>query len=159
MLSGGIKFTNLLSDDIIFGPDTPYTIEEFEVEVDDRVIEDRERMEQHALWPTKSYMGGAIITYGGAILADDSDDYNSKRKLLVATLRGDPDDLVTQTKTGILALTLDGEDEDWLTDVAMKQFSSKLDGTSPMFSEYLVTFRSWTPWFVGSVSGNKYFYS
>ena len=44
-------------------------------------LEKRTRSGHDGMWPTFSYLEGMEITIEGAILADDTDDYFTKRKL------------------------------------------------------------------------------
>ena len=131
----------------------------FDPQVAQRVVTDRDKMQAHGTWPTFSYRGGMEIHCEGALLADDSGDYNTKRLALVTALFGDPDDAVTERKLGDLVPTFDDQDEAWTTEVTINAFSAPLTGASPGYTLYLVTFFSWTPYFTGVDSNNKYYYS
>jgi len=129
---------------------------QFDVDVERRVIKDRDRSQQHGVWPTFSYKGGMEIHIEGDLLADDSVDYVTKRLALAAAINGDYDALVADRKDGDLVIAFAGGTEDLTTEVAIDAFSGPIDGGFPAYSKYLVTFFSFNPYFIGTVSGDKY---
>lgn len=160
MISDGIRFTNLDSDYVELGTTiSPYSLEGFDPKVDQRVNGNRTKMQRHGLWPSFTYEGGMVIDINGAILADDSDDYNTKRVNLITIIRGDPDTLISVRRMGTLRVIFDGQAEDWETHVTLQEFSAPLEGDSPMYSEYMITFLSFNSWFVGVDTGSKYRYA
>lgn len=148
------------------GTGTPYELNNyfnplnlFDPQVEQRVETDRERAEAHGKWPTFSYRGGLEIHCEGAILADDAGDYNDKRIDLVYNLFGAADDPISSRKMGDLVPTFDNQSEAWTTECTITAFSAPLTATSPNFTMYLVTFYSFTPYFLGVDSGDKYYYA
>lgn len=146
-----------LNDDI-----APMT--DLDVTVSQRLSRDRTKMEQHGIWPTFNYRGEMEIHVEGDLLADDTADYVTKRLALVAALFGDPNDgtsgeAPTVRKNGSLLITLDGMGEDITCDVSIDAFSGPIQGAQGAFSNYLITFVSFDPWFVGATSGNKLYWS
>ena len=108
------------------------------------------------MWPTYSYEGGMTIHLTGQILADTSDDYITKRLALMSCLRYKSDPRVR--KAGSLLMRFDNTSEDWVTDVRIDSISGILNGASPGFSEFLISFYSWLPYFIGSSSGDKHYF-
>lgn len=131
---------------------------EFDVTVNQRIDSSRTKMEQHGIWPTFTYRGEMEINIEGDILADDTADYVTKRLALTAALFGDGS-VPTVRKSGSLVITLDGMAEDITCDVSISAFSGPISGTNAAFSNYLVTFISPDPWFIGATSGDKYYWS
>lgn len=136
-------------------------LKDFDVTVNERTNTDRTKAESHGVNPTFSYRGGMTIHCEGDLFKDTSADYVAERKLLVAALFGDPNSVPvpTQRKLGTLAVGFEGETEDWLADCIVLEFSGPVQALYPAFTNYLVSFFSWNPWFVGSVSGNKHYWS
>lgn len=130
----------------------------FTVEVAQRTPEAQNKMFAHGEWPTRNYAGGMTITLQGSLSYDNSDDYNAGRITFVNSLRGSPDDEVIR-KDGTLQVQFSGQAEPWECDVRIVQFTAPLGGASPSRSPFLLTLYSFLPYFIGSNTGIKYYYS
>lgn len=147
--------TNMNADTISLNTDGgAYPILEYDPEIDDRYT-DRPKMQDDGVWPTFDYEGGMHIHIKGAILADDSDDYTTKRHALVNIIRFKP--TPRERKMGFLTINFDGETEDWVTDVKLEASSIPRDGKSPNYTEFLLTFFSFTPYFTGADTSTLYY--
>jgi hypothetical protein len=137
--------------------DVPFT-ETFDIRVDDRNVIDREKMQDHGIWPTVPLQGGMSIDVAGDILSDSPENYITKRIAIARIFRGSGV-APTATKVGVVILGLSGQTEDWKTDVLIQQFSAPLKAGFVTYSPFMVTFFSFTPWFIGVTSGNKHYFS
>jgi len=82
---GDFVFINESADSVTLNSD-PYPITSFDANIEQR-FDPQPKTGQDGLWPTYDYDGGMEITIEGAILADDSDDYTTKRAVLTTALR------------------------------------------------------------------------
>src|SRR5215831_10733194 len=99
-------------------------LHDFDVVVQERNATDRNKGQQHGVWPTYSYMGGMEIHIEGDLLADDSDDFVVKKIALINALRPDPNLPVTDRSHGTFVVRFDNTTEAWKTDVIMTAFSA-----------------------------------
>jgi hypothetical protein len=143
-----MSFQNLNADTIDLNTSI-YPVHDFNAEIPSR-IEKRSRSGQDGVWPTYPYEEGMEITIEGAILADDSDDYQTKRSALSNTLRFKP--AVKERRSGIFYVEFDNADEMYKVDVALDTLNIPRTGASPNYSEYRIVFYSFTPYYIGVVS-------
>jgi hypothetical protein len=153
-----LSFTPNSGDPITLNSDH-YPIHDFDITVKERQNTERKRMQEVGLWPTRLYRDSMSIHMEGAILGDDPEDYVSKRVGLVMALQLDPTNLTPPRKHGTLHMKPAGYEEDWITDVIVAEFTAPIKASAGNWdaSEFMITFISWTPYFVGAESGD-YFY-
>lgn len=137
---------------------------DLDITVTQRVDRSRTKMQRHGIWPTFTYRGEMELHVEGNLNADSATDYVTKRLALVKALFGDPNDGTSGThptvrKNGSLAIRMSGQTEDFLCDVSIDAFSGPVSWDAVAHAPYLVTFFSPNPWFVGSTSGDKYYWS
>lgn len=136
-------------------------LNDFEVTVNERTITNRQKSQAHGLWPTRSLRDGMEIHAEGDIFGESSSDYFTRRIDLITALFGDPNaDIVpTDRKLGDLIIDFEGSTETWTCSYTISAWSAPLQGLSPSRSSFAVTFETWDPWFIGTVSGDRYYYS
>jgi len=138
----------------------PIPLHTFDCTPMQRTNTQRDKTQQHGRWSTLSFRGGMEIHVEGDILANDSSDYFTKRQGLVLALFGTPGALdLTNRKLGYLQIHFTGSTEDWKVDYTISAFTAALDGASPAYTSFAITFETWDAWWTGVTSGNKYFYS
>lgn len=126
--------------------------------IDERTI-DRPRMQLHGSNPTFSYDGAMTIDITGMLMKDNPDDYVAERRTFVTALRYLPDTQPTVRKRGVLELQWSGDAESMKADVTIQKISLPIAALSPSRTDYMITFSSFKPWFVGSSSGDLYYVS
>lgn len=136
-----------------------YPLTEFDPTVAERNVTDRDKMQEHGVWPTFSYRGGLEIHLEGNIFGSDSADYMTNRIALVNGIFGSPDADVTDRRMGTFLVQFDGQGERWETDVAISAWSAPLKALYPSTTDWACTFFSFTPYLVGESSGSKYYIS
>lgn len=136
--------------------DTTSPMNDFEPTLNTRTDTTRDKPMTPGKWRTRSQLGNYTIHAEGTLFADTSADYITARKALVLALFGTPDRFVTEDYMGTLAVTPEGETEAWEIDCVVTMFSAPIKGNYPALTDYLVTFESFDPWFIGATSGNKY---
>lgn len=127
-------------------------LSDFDVTVDERLDDSRDKMQTHGLWPTFTYRGGMTINLQGNLLADSMEDYVSKRLDLVQALYGNNfDDLVSEPQMGIYRMLPLGYDDIWEVPYAVRAFSSSKTWTEGAYSPFLVTLFAFRPFFTGHI--------
>lgn len=134
---------------------------DFDVTVAERTDTARNKSQQHGVNATHSLRGGMEIHAEGDIFGNDSPDYIVNRKAFLAALFGDPNAalVLANKKMGTVVIQLNGETETWQTDYTVTAFSAPVQGLSPSRTPFLLTLFSWTPWFVGTSSGTRYYWA
>lgn len=157
---GTIVFTN--NEAVVYDFNTDINpVHDFDVLPQMRIDESRVKPQTHGQWPTPTYRDGMDIEFQMDLLADDMTDYVSKRKTLVAALMGaNFTGLVSNYQMGTLTIPFTGEAESWDADVTVKDFSGPKTWTEGSYSTFMITFHSFTPYFVGHTTpANKYRWS
>lgn len=149
------NFTSLFGETWQFNT-TTCPLKEYEVEYDVRSEDEHERLAEHGIWPTHTYMGKCLIHLTGDVLRDTTEEYvtavMSMKRIMLPK-----DEKQIQRLLGQLTLRYTGMAEDMRADVT-------LDGAPrfpklanyPTVGEYFVTFKAANPYFVGVGSGAKY---
>ncbi len=140
----------------------PFT--NLDIQVTQRTDFSRSKMEQHGLWATYTYRGQMELNIEGDLIADDSSDYVTKRLALLLALFGDPNDPTSGTqpthrRNGDIAITMDGMAEDLTAPVSISAWTAPAVGGYPGYSKYMLTLVNPSPWFVGSSTTDKYYWS
>lgn len=148
-----LVFTNTNSVAITLNDDV-YPLHLYEAIVASRT-EKRTKTATDGMWPTYPYVEGMEITMEGDILADDSDDYYTKRYALTSCLRYKPAARVR--KSGDLNVQFDNATEEYTCEVVLDTLSIPRNGASPAFSPYRVVLYSFTPYYIGVSSGDPYY--
>lgn len=152
---GEVIFINLLGVSITFNADNgPYPITGFEDPVE-QDFEPENKMGQDGQWPGYDYDRGMEITIEGAILADDADDYTTKRYDLASCFRYKP--TIRERRSGLLVVTFNGAVEDVQADVSIVSISIPRAGASPNYSDFRIVLSSVLPYYVGVTSGDPYY--
>jgi len=138
-------FTNLNNDSIELNTDI-YPLHLYTDDIETR-LDKRSKAGQDGMWPTFSYDEGMEIVMEGDILADDSDDYWTKRQALVSVLRYKS--APREHRSGVLYVTFDNAPEEMKADVALTSLTIPRNGASPAFSPYRCVLYSFTPYYVG----------
>jgi hypothetical protein len=152
-------FKNLqLNETYTFNTDTVPFTSAFDIRVEDRNEHDRAKTQDHGVWPTFSYHGGMAIDIGGEIHGSSPENYTDTRLAVVRIFRGSG---APPTVRGIgeVRVRFSGQTEDWKTTVNIAQFSAPLKAGYITYSEFMVTFFSFNPYFIGVTSGDKHYYS
>jgi hypothetical protein len=136
-------------------------LHDFDVTVAQRTDTSRDKSQQHGVNATHTLRGGMEIHVEGDIFGNDSTDYITNRKAFLLALFGDPNVpvVLTDKKLGTVVIDFVGETETWQTDFTITLFSAPVQGLSPSRTPFALTLFSWTPWFVGTTSGDKYYWS
>lgn len=137
--------------------DLNYPIHEFDVEtlLDPR---DAKKMGQPGQWPTFSYPGAMIIHAEGRILGSGvtpSNDYVTKRLALLDAILP-PIGTLTSRIHGTLRIQMDGWTETADADVQVTQQSVPMRANYPAISEFMITWKSFLPYFEGNSTATKY---
>lgn len=151
-------FKNLqLNETYTFNTDTVPFTSAFDVRTEDRNNNDRTKAQDHGVWPTYSYHGGMAIDVGGEIHGSSASNYNDTRIAVARIFRGNG---VAPTQRGIgeVRITFTGQSEIWKTTVNIAQFTAPLRAGYITYSEFMVTFFSFNPYFIGVTSGDKKYY-
>lgn len=138
---------------------TPLTV--FDPTIQRRTETGRTRSQRHGVNPTLVLKGGMEVHLEGAIFDDSSALYVARRRAFVAAIEGDPsiDPDPTIRYDGILQVELTGETEPWQTQCIVSEFTSPVRGLYPSLTEWALTLFSWTPWFIGTISGDRYYWT
>lgn len=132
---------------------------DFDVQVNQRSDTSRTKVQQQGVWGTRTFRGAMTIHIEGDLFADTSPEYVTKRLTMVKALFGEPDTVITHDKLGRLSFQLDGLDESWYTDCTISAFSAPVTALMPALTSYLVSFESFLPYFIGSDSGDYFYWS
>lgn len=152
---GEVTYTNLNAISIVFNAaDGAYPITGFDDPIEQR-FDPEDKAGQDGQWPAYDYDGPMEITLEGAILADDSDDYTTKRNTLTTCFRYHP--TIRQRRSGVLTVSFDGAAEDVAADVSIRSVNIPRDGVSPNYSEFRIVLHSILPYYIGLTSGNPYY--
>ena len=134
---------------------TPYyPVTRFDTDIPKR-LEKREKMALDGLWPTQPFDGEMDVTIEGAILGNDSNDYNSKRNIMMSTLRYKPATRVT--KDGRLTVQFTGVTNPVYADVITETIDCPREGLSPAYGLYRIVCVSFLPYWIDSVTSAKYY--
>lgn len=153
---GQVIFQNLASVSVVLNGDNAiYPILRFQSDIV-QAVDERPKSAQDGLWPVRNYDRQMDITIEGAILADDSADYTTKRQTLVNCIRYKPVG-ARLTRDGVLKVDFYDNPEFVVADVTLMSFSAPRSGASPNYSDYRLVFRSVLPWYIGEESGNPYY--
>lgn len=128
-----------------------------DMQINERTVTDRDRMQLHGTNPTFSYSGGMSIDFTGDLYRDTSENYITERKALVYALRGVPDTQPSVRKRGVLELQWAGDAESGKLDVTITKISMPITGGYPAYTQYMITFFAFKPWFTGSSTGDLYY--
>jgi hypothetical protein len=117
-----------------------------------------QRMQEHGIWPTRTHVGKALIHLEGELLRDSTADYvqaarNMKRIIMPK------DERQIERKLGDLILRFTGDSEDIKSKNGVTlDGSPQLPKTAnfPTVGDYMVTFKAFSPFFVGVASGKSY---
>lgn len=131
-----------------------YPLSLYESHITER-LQKREKAGADGMWPTFPYEEGMEIEMEGAILADDSDDYFTKRFALVQCVRSKP--AVRTRRSGILYVTFDNADEQYKVDVVVDTFNAPRNGASPNYSIFRFVVYSFTSYYVGVDTDTHYY--
>lgn len=106
-------------------------------------------------WPTFVYPGAMTIVARGAILGSSSSDCGTKRNTLI---EGAGPILGTQTIRRHVRIRIQ---MDWMTEKAEAECclvarEFPLRALSPGVAEFMCTWKSWLPYFIGLTSGTPY---
>lgn len=152
---GDVVYTNLATVTITFNSEGgAYPLNGFDDPIAQR-YEPEDKMGQDGQWPTYDYDGHMEIPLEGAILADDSDDYTTKRNALTSCFRYKP--TIRQRRSGVLTVQFDGVAETVRADVSISDISIPRAGASPNFSEFRIVLISDLPYWIGDISGDPYY--
>ena len=137
-----------------------YPLSQFEI-ITNMDVHDAKKMAAPGQWPTFTYMDAMTIHAEGRILgigANDaarSTDYITKRLALMDAIMP-PVTLLTSRHHAVLRVRFDGMSEDADTNVVTIQQSMPLAALFPASSDYLITWKSFEPYFTGVSSSTKY---
>lgn len=142
-------------------------LNDFDVQVEQRIDTSRNKMMAHGLWRTRSYRAGMSIHMEGTLFGDQgvtdeitSENYVTNRQEMILALFGDPDDVIVDDYMGSLSLTPSGETEAWVAQYCVVEaFQAPVQALYPALTPYIVTFHSFDPWFIGYYSDRKHMWS
>jgi len=122
---------------------------------------DAKKMAAAGQWPTFHYPDAMTIHAEGHILgvgASDAARATSYITQRLALLDGilPPVTLLTSRKHGVLRVRMDGMSEDADADVVTIQQSVPMAALFPANSEFMITWKGFLPYFVGTSSSTKY---
>lgn len=106
-------------------------------------------------WPVYSYPGAMTVHAEGAIIGSTSSDYVTKRMTLLDAIIP-PIQTLTTRKHGVLRIQMDGWTETADADVIVTAQQAPLRALNPSISEFMVTWKSFLPYFVGTSTSTKY---
>jgi len=137
-----------------------YPLSAFDIEtnIDSR---DAKKMAAPGQWPTFAYPDAMTIHAEGNILGVGASDatratsYITQRLALLDAFLP-PMTLVTSRKHAVLRVRFDGMSEDADADVIVIQQSIPMAALFPANSQYMVTWKSFLPYFVGATSSTQY---
>lgn len=138
--------------------DLNYPLSVFEIEVS---VEgpSHKKMTQHGEHKAFHYAGAMTIHAEGHILgsgATPSTDYVTKRLALADAILPPTTEPMTSRTHGFLRLQLDGMSEAADAPVVCQIFSAPMRALFPANSEFMVTWKSFDPYFTGVGSQTKY---
>jgi hypothetical protein len=138
-----------------------FPLSEFNIETAIDTSGNAKRMAESGEWPTFHYPGAMAITAQGRILgiggsdASRAIDYITKRLAFLDAVLP-PLGFMTSRKHAVLRVRFDGMTEDADADVVCIQQSIPLAALYPAQSEFMVTWKGFLPYFVGTSSSTKY---
>lgn len=140
------RFVNVNGSIVQFN-DTHIPFEEFTTEVDFRMTE-RERSQQHGLYPSNTYMGKRLVHTSGDLLAADSADYWTRRLAMVGALMPRPH---LDRKAGTFYIQFTGVPEELSADCTLDGYPElPLVALSPAAGKYNVNFKAFDPRMYGA---------
>jgi hypothetical protein len=137
-----------------------YPISQFEI-ITNIDTHDAKKMAAWGQWPTFHYPDAMTIVAQGKILgigANDTaraTDYITKRLALIDGLLPSVG-LLTTRHHGVLRVRFDGMTEDADANVVVVQQSMPMAALFPATSDFMITWKSFEPYFVGTSSSTKY---
>jgi hypothetical protein len=134
--------------------DLNYPVEVFEVESQIDVREYK-KMAQPGEWPVWAYPGAMTIHCEGKIVGTGSTDYVTKRMALLDAILP-PIATLTSRIHGKVRIQMDGWSETADADVIVTQQSVPMKANYPAISDFMVTWKAFLPYFVGTSSSTKY---
>jgi hypothetical protein len=129
----------------------------FNVEVQDRTITDRTKMQARGVWRTFSYEGGMTIDIEGTLQANSPANVLTQLALLTASLRGLPTDTITVRKRGFIKIRRLDATEDWQADFTVLGYTPKVSAETTVIP-YMITLFCWDPYFTGSGTSGLYYW-
>jgi hypothetical protein len=137
------KFTNVDGQVLVLNDDTNYPFHEFMTEVDVRQP-DRNKSQQHGSWPGYTFLGKRLFHVRGAILADTSAEYWTKRLNFIKVFTPHPK--LGHKKSGTLAIQYTGINEELTCECAIEGWPEvPIAGLSPSLSEFQLNLRAPDP--------------
>lgn len=135
------RFVNVNGSIVQFN-DANIPFQEFMTTVDFRMTE-RERSQQHGLYPSNTYMGKRLFNTSGDVLANDSADYWKKRLAMIGALMPRPQ---LDRKAGTLYIQFTGVPEEISAECTLDGYPElPLAALSPSASKYQVNFKAFDP--------------
>lgn len=136
------RFTNVNGSYVDFNTDDiPFS--NFTTEVDWRFTE-KERSQDHGIYPGESYLGKRLFHCDGDVLADSSASYIQKRLNMIRALMPRPQ--FRRKTVGTLQLLFTGMSETLSCECTLDGYPElPLDGASPARSRFQVNFKSYDP--------------
>jgi hypothetical protein len=137
----------------------PLRVFEIETHIDEGT--NAKKMGLPGQWPTFSYPDAMTVHAEGKILgvgasdAARATDYITKRLALLDAILP-PVVLLTVRKHGVLRVRFDGMTEDADADVVIQQQSMPMAALHPANSEFMITWKGFLPYFVGTGTSTKY---
>jgi hypothetical protein len=136
-------FTDIQGTVLTMNTDLDYPFHELVTEVDVRSPE-RNRSQQHGMWPAYSFLGKRLWHLQGAILADSSAEYWQKRMNFIRVFTPRPH--LRQKIVGTLAIQYTGIAEVLTCECTIDGWPEiPLVGLSPSLSEYQLNLKSPDP--------------
>lgn len=135
------RFVNVNGSVVNFN-DNNIPFSEFSTTVDMRMSE-REKSQQHGLYPSNTYMGKRLFNTNGDLLALDSADYWVRRLAMVGALMPRPH---LDRKAGDLFIQFTGVPEELSSECTLDGYPElPLAALSPSASKWQVNFKSFDP--------------
>ena len=109
-------------------------------------------------WPTFAYPGAMTITCDGDIVGSGgtpSNDYIAKRLALLDAILP-PIQVLTARRHGFLRIQLDGMTETADADVQLVDHGVPMQALYPAISPYMIVWKGFLPYFVGTSTQTKY---
>jgi len=134
-----------------------YPLHNFEVQTNIDTHEFK-RMAEAGEWPSFHYPGAMVITCDGDIIgsgATPTNDYVAKRIALLDAILP-PIQVLTSRRHGFLRLQLDGMTETADADVVITEQAAPMRALYPAISPFMITWKAFLPYFVGTSTQTKY---
>lgn len=136
-------------------PNLVYPVKSYAVQIESRGTRNN-KMQAHGTWPGPTYLGGANITFEGAVFGDTYTLFNDAVVVLKYYTHPVPSPVTRDNvKNGTLYLKPTGGTK-IQTDYAFVDFTMPMDGNT--HAEWQWTIFAFDPFFTDSVSGNRYLY-